>query len=148
MHEAKVRSYYFADLASRYASRRQWVLGLSFAFAASSAFAVLAELDPWVPGAFAAGAALLTGYALVANLDQKIRLLGKLHTSWNGLSNEYELLRQHWADDEAETTYAELLRRAAELSQEAVLGAPYKRKLVARWEEFVYAPLRKEETAA
>lgn len=147
MHEAKVRSYYFADLASRYASRRQRVLGLSFVLSASSVVAALAELTPWIPGAFGSGVALMAGYALVVNLDQKIRLLGKLHTSWNHLSNEYERLRQHWEEAEAEGTYAELLGRAEELSHEAVLGAPHKRKLVAKWEEFVYAPLRREETA-
>lgn len=147
MHEAKVRSYYFADLASRYSRRKQWITGLSFVFSSGAVATVFSELGPWPPAVLGLFVALLTGYSVAVNLDQKVSLLAKLHMSWNHLSNEYERLRQHWDESEAGRTYEQLLRRAEELSGEASTGAPYKKKLVERWEEFVYAPLREEQNA-
>lgn len=148
MHEAKVRSYYFADLASRYSKRKQRITGLSFVFSSSAVATVFTELGPWTPAALGFLVALLTGYSVAVNLDQRVSLFARLHMSWEHLSNEYERLRQHSDEAEAARTYEQLLRRAEELSGEASMEAPYKPKLMERWEEFVYTPLKEEEDAA
>lgn len=148
MHEARVRSYYFADLTSRYAKRKRRITGLSFVLSSGAVATVVGELEPWIPTAMGLVVAFMTGYAVAVNLDQRVSLLAKLHMSWEHLSNEYERLRQHPNEPAAERTLEQLLRRAGELSGEASTEAPYEQKLVEKWEEFVYTPLKEEANAA
>ncbi len=143
MHEAEVRSLYFADLATRYTKRKQAVIGLSFLLSSGAALTAFGDLANWVPSAFGLLVAVLTGYALAANLDQKVVQFVKLQMAWEQQSHEYKRLRQHWYEDGSERALDLLLRRERELSGEATsTGTPWKPKLMAHWEDFVYAQLR------
>ena len=147
-HQAKVRSLYFADLVASCAKRKQWVTGLSFVLSSGAAMTALAAFNAWVPtsiglvsAALGLAVAILAGYSIAVNLDQRILLLMKLHMSWKDLSNEYQRLRQHADDDDAERVLEQLLRRAGDISGEACVGAPYKKEIVEKWEDFVYSQL-------
>ncbi len=140
MHEAEVRSLYFAALANRYTRQKQWIVGLSFFLSSGAALSAFGSLvGGWLPGILGSMVAILTAYSIAANLDQKTAVCLKLHQGWNQLHNEYSRVRQHWFEDSAERDFESLLRRAGEFSGEASVSTPWNPKLMAHWEKAVYA---------
>ncbi len=144
MLEAKVRSLYCADMASRRTKRKQWILGLSFVLSSGAAVTAFGGLAPWVPATLAILVAALTGYSIAASLDQSILALSRLHGSWNQLQNEYERLWCRWYEDHADNRFEGLPHRVSELSETASTGSPWKPDVMSEWERVVYSRLSVE----
>jgi hypothetical protein len=136
MLEARVRSFYFGDLAIHYTGRKQWITGLSFFLSSGAAATALARMPVWVPSTSAVLAAILTAYSIAVGLDKAAPQMAKLHYAWNQLDAEYDRLWNHWYEDEAEKALAELQRRSAEVSQIST-DAPFDEQRIAKWEDRV-----------
>lgn len=136
MLSARVRSLYFADLATRYTTRKQIITGLSF-FLSSGAFATsTARMPVWVTSTSTLLTAILIAYSIAVGLDKTAPQMAKLHSSWNQLSTDFERLWNHWHEDGAERVLDDLQRRAAEVSEMST-DAPFDEELIAKWEDRV-----------
>ena len=60
---------------------------------------------------------------------------------------EYGDLWSKWYEDGAPSRFAALQRRANDLGMLASAGAPWDKKAVSRWEQFVDSELSREDTA-
>jgi hypothetical protein len=136
MLSARVRSFYFGDLAARYTARKQWITGLSFVLSSGAAATALARMPVWVTSTSAILASILTAYSMAVGLDKAAPQMAKLHYAWNQLDAEYHRLWIHWYEEEAEKTFDELQRRSADVSQMST-DAPFREKLIAKWEDRV-----------
>lgn len=145
-YEAEVRSYYFADLASRYTKKKQRVVGLSFVLSSAAAASLWAEL-PWYVAAFMAlVVASLNGYSIAVGLDKAALTTSRLHASWNKLASDYELLLSHSYEDDAESIMEAARARGRDISEQGSTDAPYNRKLMDKWQDVVHS--RYTHTAA
>jgi len=135
---AEVRSLYFGDLASVYATRKQWITGLTFFFSSGAAATLIAKLPVWCPIILSTIVAVMTAYAVAVNLDSKIRTMAKLHYAWNQIGNDYRRLWHHHYSEEAEAELADLQRRETEISELAATDAPNDPKRMERWEDQVF----------
>ncbi len=145
MREARVRSLYFGEMASRYARRQQWVQGVSLAFASGAFVTLVREQWPVVGALCALTVAGANIWATATNLNQTHSTLVTLRTSWEGLRIEYSQLWSNWYADGAAARFDALQRRANDLGMLANSGAPWDRKAVAEWERFVDAELSGED---
>jgi hypothetical protein len=141
---AEVRSLYFGDLASVYTRRKQWITGLSFFLSSGAAATLIAKLPVWVPIALSMIVALITAYAVAVNLDSKIRTMAKLHYAWNQIGNDYRRLWNHTYSEDAESEFAEILRREMEFSELATTDAPNDSKRMQHWTDQVFKLYRLE----
>jgi hypothetical protein len=135
---AEIRSLYFGDLASIYATRKQWITGLSFFLSSGAAATLIGRLPLWCPIALSTIVALITAYSVAVNLDSKVRTMSKLHFSWSQIGNEYDRLWNHTYMDEAGADLGDLQRRERELSELATTEAPNDPKRMARWQDQVF----------
>lgn len=135
---AEVRSLYFGDLASRYSIQKQWITGLSFFLSSSAAATLLGKLPLWCPIALSLLVALISAYAVAANLDSKVRTMGKLHYAWTLIGNDYKRLWNHVYEDDAESELESLQRRELEISELATTDAPNDPKRMERWQDQVF----------
>ena len=147
MREARVRSLYFGEMLSRYTKRKQWVQGLSLGFSSAAVVTVVREPWPVVTAALAAVVAIANAWAISTNLDQTLLTLATLRTSWEDLRIEYGDLWSKWYEDGAPSRFAALQRRANDLGMLASAGAPWDKKAVARWEQFVDSELGGKDAA-
>src|SRR5712691_3531747 len=85
---AETRSLYFADLASVYSTRKQWITGISFFLSSGAAATLIAKSPVWAPTLMASLVAVITAYAVAVNLDAKIRTMAKLHYAWTSIGND------------------------------------------------------------
>jgi len=146
MVEAEVRSFYFADLASRYTTRKQIITGVTFFLASGAAATLVGKLPAWLPLVLSIIVAMVTAYSIAIGLDSRIKALTALHYQWNQLSADYERLWNHWQEDDAATVLEELLRRAREASETGT-EMPYDSKLVEKWQKMVYSRFQHPATA-
>ena len=138
MLAAEVRSLYFADLASKYTRRKQWITGLTFFFSSGAAATVIAKQPSWVPAILALLAAAITAYAIAVNLDKAAGTMVKLHSSWNQISADYDRLWNHTFADDAEDELNSINTRARNSSELAATDAPNDQKLLGEWQERVF----------
>jgi hypothetical protein len=139
MLSAEARSLYFADLASRYSIRKQWITGFSFFFSSGAAATVVAKLPSWVPVVLSVVVAVLAAYSIAAGLDRKIGTLSKLHSQWAQLASGYERIWNHTQDDDAESQLDALIRQEKEPSELAATDAPNDQELLGKWQDHVFA---------
>jgi hypothetical protein len=138
MLAAETRSLYFADLASRYTIRKQWITGVSFFLSSGAAATIIAKLPEWLPGLLASTVAATMAYSIAVNLDGKIKTMTKLYSSWDRIATEYgRLWTRTYADDAEEQMY-EIIQRAKEYSEIATTEAPNDQKLLAKWQDQVF----------
>jgi hypothetical protein len=137
MIEAEVRSLYFGDLAARYIKRKQIITGLTFFLSSGAAATVAAQTARAVPLVLSAIAAALSAYSIAVSLDRKAATMAKLHSAWSQLHTDYDRLWYHWADDDAEIQYEDLLRRARDVSETGSTDAPYDERLIEKWQNRV-----------
>ena len=137
---AEVRSLYFGDLATRYTRRKQIITGASFFLSSGAAAMLAAKAGPdWIPLTMAAITAFLTAYSISVGLDRKVATMAKLHYEWNSLAAELDRLWNHWHEDDAESRFADVVKRAADVSQMAATEAPYDERLMGKWQDRVVA---------
>lgn len=139
---AETRSLYFGDLAARYATRKQWITGLSFFLSSGAAATLIAKAPPWLPIALALGSAGMTAYAMAVNLDRLIATVVKLHCSWQDIATAYDRLWNHAYDDDAEERFNEIIEREKEPSELAVTEAPNDQNLLRKWQDRVFTLYR------
>ena len=135
---AEVRSFYFGELASRYATKKQWITFATLFLASGAAGTVAAKLPSWVPILLASAAAVITAYTVAVNLDTTIRSMAKFQSGWSELALAYENLWDHVHDDDAELKYESYARRERELGETASTDAPYNQKRLAYWQDHVF----------
>jgi hypothetical protein len=145
MVEAEVRSFYFADLASRYTTRKQIITGITFFLSSGAAATLVGKLPAWLPLSLSIIVAIVTAYSIAIGLDSRIKTLTELHYRWNHLSADYERLWNHWQEDDAEQVLEDLLRRAREASETGT-EMPYDSKLVEKWQKMVYSRFQRPAT--
>ena len=138
MAEAEVRSFYFADLASRYSKRKQIITGVSFFLSSGAAATLIGKLPPAVPLTLSLIVAIVMAYSIAVGLDRRITTLSNLHLQWNQLNAEYEHLWNHWQREDADAVLDELLRKAREASEIAT-EMPYDEDLIKKWSTTVYS---------
>lgn len=134
---AETRSLYFADLAVRATRRKQWISGASLLLASSAAAVFLSKWPAWVASSMSLVVAGLSAYAISTNLDSSMANLQKLHTMWGRIQRDYERLWNHTYEDNAELELEAIQQREQEASELATTGAPYRPKLVEKWQDWV-----------
>ena len=138
MLAAETRSLYFGDLASRYTLRKQWITGISFFLSSGAAATIIGKSPTWVPALLALCVACATAYSMALNLDEKIRTMVKLHSSWNRIATDYGRLWAHTYADDAEEQMYEIIQNAEESSELATTAAPNDQKLLEEWQDRVF----------
>jgi hypothetical protein len=136
---AEVRSYYFADLAFRYTKHKQWITGTSFFLASGAAATIVAKTPSFVPLFLSLIVAAASAYSMALNLDNKISTMAKLHSRWKRITAEYERLWNHAYDADAEDRWDRIVQSEEEPSELATTAAPNDQRLVAKWQERVFA---------
>jgi len=143
MLAAETRALYFADLASRYTRRKQWITGISFFLASGAAASLIGKLPQWVPLVASAVVAVVSAYSMALALDRKISTMAKLHSAWNLISLDYERLHNHPDSDDAEEQFYAIFQREREPSELAATEAPNDQELLGAWQEHVFARYRR-----
>jgi hypothetical protein len=113
--------------------------GVSFFLASGAAASLIGKLPQWVPLVASAVVAVLSAYSMAVGLDRKISTMAKLHSAWNLIALEYERLWSHPDSDDAEEHLYAVFQREKEPSELAATEAPYKEKLLGKWQEYVFA---------
>lgn len=139
MLAAEARSYYFADLASRYTKLRQWITGTSFFLASGAAATIIGKAPSYVPVVLSLLAAAASAYSMAVNLDGKILTMSKLHSTWNRIEIEYERLWNRTYTDDAQDQLDKITQLEEEPSELATTEAPNNQKLMEKWQERVFA---------
>lgn len=142
MLAAEARSLYFADLASLYTRRKQFITGTSFFLSSGAAASLLGKLPPWIPLMLATAVALLSAYSMAVGLDRKIGTMAKLHSTWNQISMEYDRLWNHQNDSNSEEQLDQIIRREKEPSELATTDAPNDQKRLGKWQDHVFTMYR------
>jgi hypothetical protein len=138
MLAAEARALYFADLASLYTRRKQFITGSSFFLSSGAAASLLGKLPPWIPLLLATAVALLSAYSMAIGLDRKIGTMAKLHSVWNQISMDYDRLWNHQNDGDAEEQLDQIIRREKEPSELATTDAPNDQKRLGKWQDHVF----------
>jgi hypothetical protein len=138
MVEAEIRSLYFADLATRQTSLKQWITGGSLFLSSGAAATIASNLPFYIPLIMSALTAALSAYSIAAGLDKRISAMVRLHDDWNRLQLEYERLWHHWEDDDAEDTFRKLQDQERILSQAGIEIRPYDEALIDKWSTITY----------
>jgi len=134
---AEVRSFYFADLGTRYTRQKQIITGVAFFFSSGAAASWVAHAPAWIPVAMSVSIAVLTAYSIAVGLDKKASTMAKLHYTWSEIENDRRQLWNHWYEDDAEARLREIEARDLEASQNAITDAPYNKGLIQKWQTFV-----------
>ncbi len=142
MLAAETRALYFADLASRYTRRKQWITGVSFFLASGAAASLIGKLPQWVPLVASAVVAVLSAYSMALALDRKISTMAKLHSAWNVIAQEYQRLWNNTYSDDAEEKLYAIFEREREPSELATTEAPNDQRLLGEWQEHVFSMYR------
>ncbi len=137
MLSAETRSLYFADLASRLTRQKQWLTGATLFLTSGAGVGVLSKAPEWMASSMALVAAGLSAYSISAHLDTSAATLVKLHSMWQRIQSDYERLWNHTYADEAEQELEAIRERERIASELAATGAPYKEKLLERWQDLV-----------
>jgi hypothetical protein len=145
MLAAETRALYFGDLTTQYTRQKQWITGSSFFLSSGAAATLISKAPSWVPLILAITTAILTAYAMAVNLDGRIATMAKLHSSWNQIAADYDRLWNHVYDEEAEIQLEEIFSRERDSSELAATDAPNKPKLLAQWQQRVFALHRLED---
>ncbi len=135
---AEVRALYFADIATRYTTQKQWISGASFFLASGAAATLLSKSPAWVPILLACLTALLSAYSVARGLDGATRTMSKFQFSWSELASGYEALWNNIYADEAGTRLELLVSRERDLSSQASTEAPNDQKRMAHWQTQVF----------
>jgi hypothetical protein len=136
---AETRSLYFGDLTTRYTRQKQWITGASFFLSSGAAATLIAKAKDWLPLILATGTALITAYAMAVNLDGRTATMAKLHLLWNQIAADYDRLWNHAYDEDSESQLEEIFGRERDASELAATDAPDKPKLLAQWQQRVFA---------
>jgi hypothetical protein len=140
MLAAETRALYFAGLASDYTLRKQLITGVSFVFASGAVVTLLTKTPSQFASILASLlVAVLNGYSIAVGLDRKISTLIKLHSTWQQIANDYSHLWNHLDDPDAESHLEEIIEREREPSEIAATEAPYKPRLLEKWQAHVFA---------
>lgn len=134
--ESEVRSLYFAELAAKYTKIRQIISGVTFFLSSGAASTLAAKLPSWIPLLLSTVLAVLTAYSLAVSLDRKVTSLSKLHSQWNHIQADFEMLLDHFKDDDANDILQDLQRRCRDASENG-LEMPYNEHLIQKWTTFV-----------
>jgi hypothetical protein len=136
---AETRTFYFADLTSRYTRRKQVLTGLSFFLSSGAAASILAKGPAWIPLVQALFIAAATAYSMVMNLDGRIATMAKLHATWSEIATLYDRLWNHAADADAEQHLDAIIEREKAPSELAATSAPNNQALLRKWQDHVFA---------
>jgi hypothetical protein len=139
MLASESRSLYFADLASRYTVQKQWITGASFFLASGAAATVIGKAPEWLPAILSVAVALVTAYSIAVNLDGKIKTMCSLHSMWDRIATDYADLWSNVHSDEAESKLRKIVEMERAASEMAVSEAPNDQKLLAMWQDRVFA---------
>ncbi|MGP8246310.1 MAG: hypothetical protein ACLQVN_17550 [Bryobacteraceae bacterium] len=139
MLAAETRALYFGDLASRYTRRKQWITGLSFFSSSGAAATLIGKAPAYVPIVLSLAVAGMTAYSIAVGLDRRIATMAKLHSAWNRISQEYNHLWSHTADEDAEGRLEQIVAMSREPSELATTDAPNDQKLLGQWQDRVFA---------
>ncbi|SPE40855.1 exported hypothetical protein [Candidatus Sulfopaludibacter sp. SbA3] len=135
---AETRALYFADLASRYTRRKQWITGISFFLSSGAVASLIGKFPQVVPLVASAAVAVLSAYSMAVSLDRKIARMVKLHSAWNVISIEYQRLWNYPKGDDAEEQLYAIFQREKEPSELAATEAPNDPKLLRLWQDRVF----------
>lgn len=138
MIAAEVRSLYFADLGARYTKRKQIISGLSFFLSSAAAVTILAKLPSAIPIVMSAIAALATAYSIAVGLDKNAATMAKLYSTWSQIESDCRILWNHWFQEDAESTFNDIMSRVRQASELAITDAPYEKELVNKWQKYVF----------
>lgn len=146
---AEMRALYYADLAVRSNARQRyatWATVVASSAALASVVTQVPEGYGWIRPALALATALLSGYALAMQVQKRAVDASDLHYRWNLLAQEYGAIWENvYAEDGPERLRA-ADATAAEIS-EASHQLPYKKRLMAKWQEHVEAAWRQRVTS-
>ena len=142
MLAAEARSRYFRDLASRYTGRKQWITGLAFFSSSGAAATVIGRAPQYVPVILALVVAGLTAYSMAVNLDGKIMIMLKLHSSWARIASDYDRLWNHAYDPDDESQFDRIVQSEREPSELATTDAPNDQTLLGKWQDRVFSLYR------
>lgn len=136
---AEIRSDYFADMGTRYARLHSWLIWLTLFFSAGTFTALIGNLPTdygWVKPTLALITTALSLLSVVMQNPKKSAECADLHVKWNRLAAEYQAVWNNVYSDDAESKFASLVGREAELSK-ASMAIPNKPKIVEKWEKHV-----------
>jgi len=139
MLAAETRALYFADLTARYTRRKQWITGGSFFLSSGAAATLIGKAPTWVPILLALVVAGANAYVMAINLDRKIGTLAKLFSAWAQIASDYERLWSHARTEEAEGEFERIIDKERQPSELAAQEAPNDQKLLAQWQQHVFA---------
>lgn len=137
MLAAETRSYYFADLAARVTSQKQWITGSILFLSSGAAVSFLTELPRWVASGMSLVVTGLTIYVVSAGLDSRAAKLQDLHSAWSRIYDDYQGLWSHTYADTAEDELEAIRERERDASARAAVGLATNEKLVAKWQDWV-----------
>jgi hypothetical protein len=140
MLAAETRALYFANLASQYTQRKQWISGISFFLSSAVAVSLLAKVsyvNVLMLAALLVG--LLNAYSIAVGLDRKIGTMVRLHSIWQGIAADYNHLWNHTSEEDSESRLEEIINREREPSELAATEAPNDEHLLGKWQKRVFA---------
>jgi len=135
---AEVRFLYFAELASKYSQKKQWITFTTLFLSSGAAGSLLARSPIWVPTTLSVLVAVITAYTIAINLDLTIRSMSKLQTSWSELMESYQMLWDNVHSGDAQITLGSLTKRERALAELAATDAPNNQKRLAYWQDYVH----------
>jgi hypothetical protein len=138
MIAAEVRSLYFGDLGSRYTKRKQFISGMTFFLSSGAAATIVAKSPSWIPVLLSVLTALATAYSIAVGLDKKATTMARLYSTWSQVESDCRALWNHWYEDDAESTFNDIMSRVRQASESAITDAPYDKELVKKWQTYVH----------
>jgi hypothetical protein len=131
----EIRADYFADMGRRYTQLHSWLTWLTLFFSAGTVAAIIGE-PGWLKIVQALITTALSLTSLIMQNPKKAAECADLHLKWNRLAAEYQALWSNVYLDDADSKFASLVEKEAELSK-ASMAIPNKPKIVEKWEEHV-----------
>lgn len=133
---AEIRSDYFADMGVRYTRCHAWLTWSTLFFSAGTVAAIASEFGWWPKIILGLATTALSLTSLIMQNPKKAAECADLHFKWNRLAAEYQALWNNVYSDDAESKFATLVEKEAELSK-ASMVIPNKPKIVEKWERHV-----------
>lgn len=136
---AEIRSDYFADMGTRYARLHSWLIWLTLFFSAGTFTVVIGNLPAdfgWLKPTLALITTALSLLSVVMQNPKKSADCADLHLKWNRLAAEYQALWNNVYSEDAQSKFAGLVEREAELSKTG-MAIPSKPKVMEKWERHV-----------
>jgi len=137
---AEMRSNYYADLCSRYLIWQRWITFATLLCSSGAAATILSNSLPpkfnWMRPTLALITAALSLFSFVSQYRETSTDCAELHSAWNHLATDYEMLWNAMDAENANDQLKLLITRGEEASKRGA-KIRYRKKLMEKWQAHV-----------